>query len=238
MAVLRDFDAGKHLFRRSLEAARTLGDRAQEAWALALLGYTMLQERSEALPLVEKGLALFYELNHQPGVAQALNIVGEIARFNGDDESARHAYEQCLAVCQQTGETRRIVFVYQNLSFITLHNGETERARDLARHGLLLARSMSNRLELAKALATLAGAIGASGQPQQATRLFGASARALERLGAFHQLNDQQEIDSMIAAVRAQLGEAVFQSTWAEGRDLTLEQAVVQALDTPPPGDL
>jgi hypothetical protein len=114
---------------------------------------------------------LFYELNHQPGIAQALNIVGEIAR------------------------------------------------------------SMSNRLELAKTLATLAGTIGASGKPQQAARLFGASARALEKMGAIHQLNDQQEIDHMIAAVHAQLDEVTFQSAWAEGRELPLEQAVVQALN-------
>lgn len=231
VAFLRDLDAGKYLFRRSLETARVLGDRLQEAWALALLGYTMLRERSAALPLVEKSLTLFDELNHLPGIAQALNIIGEIARFNGDDERARHAYEQCLEVCRQTGETRRIVFVYQNLAFIALHNGEAERARDLARRGLQLARSMSSRLELAKALATLAGAIGASGQPEQAASLFGASARALEGLGAFHQLNDQREIDNIIAAVHAQLDEATFQSAWDEGRELVLEQAVTRVLD-------
>ncbi len=231
MAFLRDLDEGKQLFSRSLDAAHALGDRLQEAWALALLGYTMLREPAAALPLVEKSLTLFYELNHQPGIAQALNIVGEIARFNGDDERARHAYEQCLEVSQQTGETRRIVFMYQNLAFITLREGEAERARNLARHGLQLARSMSNRLELAKTLATLAGTIGASGKPQQAARLFGASARALEKMGAFHQLNDQQEIDHMIAAVQAQLDEVTFQSAWAEGRELLLEQAVVQALN-------
>ncbi|HVU65640.1 MAG TPA: hypothetical protein VHD63_00860, partial [Ktedonobacteraceae bacterium] len=230
MAFLRDFDAGKHLFKRALETARALEDRLQEAWALALLGYTMLNERSAALSLVEESLTLFYELEHQPGIAQALNIVGEIARFHGDDERARQAYEHCLEVSRHTGETRRIVFVYQNLTFIALHNDETERARDLAHHGLLLARSMNSRLELAKTLATFAGVIGASGQPLQAARLFGASARALERLGAFHQLNDQREIDTMIAAVRVQLDEATFQAAWARGRELELEQAVARAL--------
>lgn len=35
----------------------------------------------------------------------------------------------------------------------------------------------------------------------------------------------------MIAVVRAQLDEATFQSTWAKGRALALEQAIAQALD-------
>ncbi|GHO56409.1 LuxR C-terminal-related transcriptional regulator [Ktedonobacter robiniae] len=231
LAFLYDLDAGKPLFRRALEISRDLGDRLQMAWALALLGYTMLRERSAAMPLVEESLALFRELSHQPGMAQALNIMGEIARFSGDDDLARHAYEECLAVSQQTGETRRIVFMYNNLTYIALHEGEAGRARDLGRQGLQLARAINNRLQIATDLALLAGAVGTLGQPQQAARLLGASERTLERLGAFHQPNDKREIDGIIAAVRAQLDEETFQATWAQGRELTLEQAVAQALD-------
>jgi predicted ATPase/DNA-binding CsgD family transcriptional regulator len=231
LAFLYDLDTGKPLFKRALEISRDVGDRLQMAWALALLGYTMLRDRSAAMPLVEESLALFRELSHQPGIAQALNIMGEIARFSGDDDHARQAYEECLAVCQQTGETRRIVFMYNNLTFIALHEGEAERARDLARQGLQLARSMSNRLELATALSILSGALGALGQPELAARLLGASERALERMGAVNVPSDKREIDDIIAAVCAQLDEATFQAAWAQGRELILEQAVGQALD-------
>jgi len=53
----------------------------------------------------------------------------------------------------------------------------------------------------------------------------------LERFGAFHQLNDKPEIDAIISTVHTRLDEASFRSAWAEGRQLTLEQAVAQALD-------
>lgn len=230
MAYMDHLDAGRPLFSRARDISRDVGDRLQMAWALALLGYTMLPEPQAATPTVEEGLALFRELNHQPGIAQALNILGEIARFSGDDGRARRLYEECLAVSQQTGERRRICFIYHNLTFLALHAGEVERARSLARQALDLARAMNNQLEMAKALATFAGTIGALGQPEQAARLFGASESALERMGAFHQPNDKREIDAMIAAARAQLDEVTFQAAWAEGRDLTLEQAVERAL--------
>jgi hypothetical protein len=42
-----------------------------------------------------------------------------------------------------------LAFLYHNLTFIALHEGEAERARDLARQGLRLARAMNNKLELA-----------------------------------------------------------------------------------------
>jgi tetratricopeptide (TPR) repeat protein len=231
MAFLRDLHAGEQLFERMLAIAHDLGDREQIAWALASLGYTRIGEPQAAMPLVEESLALFRELNHQPGIAQALNIMGEIARFSGDDVHARHAYEQCLAVSQQTGETRRIIFMYQNLAFIALHEGEAEHARDLVRQGLQLAHAMNNRLQMATDLALLAGAISALGEAQQAARLLGASESALERLGAFHQLNDKPEIDAIITTVHARLDDAAFRAAWAEGRELTLEQAVAQALN-------
>jgi predicted ATPase/DNA-binding CsgD family transcriptional regulator len=231
LAFLRDLEAGKPLFVRALDTARDLGDRLQMAWALALLGYTMLGEPQKATPIVEEGLALFRELNHQPGIALALNIIGEIARFNHDDNLARRAYEECLMVSQQAGESLRIVFTYHNLAFIALHEDEAERARDLARQGLGFSRAVNNRMQLAESLAILAGALGGLGQPRQAARLLGASESALERLGALYEPSDKWEIDDIIAAVRAQLDEATFQAAWAEGRELRLEQAVAQALD-------
>ncbi|HEY7357488.1 MAG TPA: hypothetical protein VH590_13510, partial [Ktedonobacterales bacterium] len=115
--------------------------------------------------------------------------------------------------------------------FIALHQGEAEQAHDLARQFLQGACEINNKFLQATALAILAGARGALGYYEQAARLLGASEGALERLGAFLQPNDQQEVDGMMAATRAQLDEAIFQAAWAEGRALTLEQAVARALD-------
>ncbi len=228
--TLDDLDAARLLFLRARDSAREVGDQHQLAWALALVGYTMLHDPQAAMPIVEESLALFRALHHQPGIARALSILGEIARFSGDDDRARQAYEECLAVFQQAGERRRLFFL-ANLAFIALHKGEAERADDLARQCLRLAREINNRLLVATTLAILAGALGALGQPEQAVHLLGASESALERLGAFLQPNDQREIDGIIAAVRAQLDEATFQAAWAEGRALTLEQAAALALD-------
>lgn len=228
---MHDLDAGKQLFLRMLALARDLGDRLQMAWALAFLSYIVIGEPQAALPLVEESLALFHELHHPPGIAQALTVIGEIARYYGDDERAKHAYEECLTILKQTGETRRIGFLYQNLAFIALHEGDAERARDLALQALQIARAMNNRLGQAKSLPILAGTLGAVGQAQRAARLLGASESALERLGAFYEPNDQPEIDGIIAAVRVQLDETTFQMAWEEGRKLLLEQAVAQAID-------
>ncbi len=231
MAWMVDLEAATRLLVRALDVSRDLGDKLQAAWALAFQGYAMQREPEAAMPIAEASLALFREMNHLPGIAQSLNIIGELARIGGDDERARRAYEECLAVCQQTGEALRTCYNYVNLAYIAQHEGDHEYALRLVRQALQLSRNRKYARDIASFLVTFAGSIAALGQLQRAARLIGASEAALEHMGAFHQPSDQPEIDRIIADVSAQLDEAAFESAWAEGRQMTLEQAVAEALE-------
>jgi hypothetical protein len=207
-----------------------LGDDLQAAWALAFQAYAMQEEPEGALSLAEASLVLFREMNHLPGIAQALNIIGELARTGGDDARAKRAYEECLAVCEQTGETLRTCYNLVNLAYVAQHEGDHLRALDLVRQALQLTRETKDTRDIASFLVTFAGSIAALGQLRQAARLVGASEAALERMGAFHQPTDKPEIERIITAVRAQLDEATFRRLWDEGQRMTLEQAVSLAL--------
>jgi tetratricopeptide (TPR) repeat protein len=169
-------------------------------------------------------------MNHEPGITQALNVIGELARISGDDERAKRSYVECLAVCQKTGEALRTCYNYVNLAYVAQHEGDHERALDLVRHALELSRDRRATRDIASFLVTFAGSIAALGQLQRAARLLGASEAALERMGAFHQPTDKPEIDGIIATVRAQLDDAAFQAARIEGRQMTLDEAVAEAL--------
>ena len=229
MAWMVDLDAATRLFVRALDVSRDLGDKPQVAWALAFQAYTMQHDLAAAMPIAEASLAVFREMNHQPGIAQALNIIGELARIGGDDARAKRAYEECLAVCQQTGEVLRTCYNYVNLAYIAQHEGDHERALGFVWQALQLSRD-TKEIDIASFLVTCAGSIAALGQHRRAARLLGASEVALERMGAYHQPTDKPEIDRIIAEVRAQLDDATFQTAWAEGREMTLEQAIENAL--------
>lgn len=233
LAMLYDLETAKQFFDRALHTSRDLGDRVNTAWSLTFMGYAMMREMEAAVAVAEEGLALFRELNHKPGIAQALNIIGEIANFSGDDDRARRAYEECLVVALETGETRRIRFMSGNLSFLAQHEGDYVRARELAKQGFQLALEMNNHLDIAESLADLAGPMGMTGQPEQAACLFGASEAAMERMGAAPQPADQPDLDRNIAAVRAQLDPTTFAAAWAKGRAMSLEQAVASTLEHP-----
>lgn len=230
MAWMHDLETAPHLFKRALEISRELGDKLQTAWALVFLGYSMQREPEAALSLAEQALTLFRELNHQPGIAQTLNIIGEIARINGNDSRAKHAYEECLAVCRQTGEVRRICYMLNNMAYIAQHEGDYERALALACQSLQLARDRKDRYDAAWAVELIAGSIGALGKLQSAARLLSASEAALERMGSFRQPSDKPEHERITAELRAHLDETTFQRAWDEGRKMTLEQAAAYSL--------
>jgi tetratricopeptide (TPR) repeat protein len=225
MMMTSDPAAAQPLFLNALEISRRLGEKIHHAWALVHLA-TSLSKDAEGMTIAREGLALFRELKHLPGIAHALNVIGEIARLKGDDAQARRTYEECLGVCLQTGETRRVAIMHFNLAFLAQHEGDHQGTLDAARRGLRIAAEMNNRGEVAWGLPIIAGSLAALGQAQQAARLLGTSEAFLERLGAFILPADQREFDRIRAEVAAQLGEAAFQAALAEGRKMTLEQAV------------
>jgi hypothetical protein len=80
-------------------------------------------------------------------------------------------------------------------------------------------------------LAMIAGPIGAEGSPAQAARLLAASEAQLETMGARVQPGDQHEVDLFKNTFREQLGETEFNQAWAGGWEITMEQAITEAME-------
>src|SRR5262249_59057541 len=134
MAWLYDLDGAKRYCDQALQISRELGDQINIAWALTFKSYAMMREMETAIAVAEEGLALFRGLGHRPGIAQALNIIGEIARFARDDARAKRPYEECLVVPQEPGETRRTRFMYSNPAFLAPPAPASTPAQTLPAH--------------------------------------------------------------------------------------------------------
>ncbi len=77
----------------------------------------------------------------------------------------------------------------------------------------------------------LAAVAAARGRTREAVRLFGAVEALLEQLGTSLERNERADYDRYVAAVRTELDQAAFDTAWAEGRNLSLDQAVALALE-------
>lgn len=236
LLTYRDVPAANALAQRSVAAARDYGDKRQLAWSLWALS-TTLAVSSETEALTQEALALFRDVGDQHGLGLALNSIGERARLSGDDQRARSAYEESLAIAERTGDTRRQYYVLFNLAFVAQHEGNHQEAIRVLRRSLALCQDIGVATDVAQELLALAGSLGALGQPAKAARLFGAAYTFLQRSSALIDPSDQPEHDRNIARVRDQLGERAFEAAWAEGSNMSLDQAVAHATsdaDAPP----
>ena len=133
-----DMVAGIEYLSHAHKIFTQMGDENQAAWSLIYLSYahTSTQEGAkEALGSCKQGLDYFRGVNDLLGIAQALNILGELSRMLGDYESARLYYEDCLRVAQETGERLRIPIQYENLSTIAYHQNRPEEGVALGKKG-------------------------------------------------------------------------------------------------------
>lgn len=225
----------RQLLSEAVELARGLDNKLNLAWALIFLGCSSIgvpSEYTEGLALSEEGLAIFRALNHKPGIAQALNIIGELARTYGDNERARVVYEECLRLVRETGEARRESMILSNLGFSAVYQGDIELAQQLFREALdkLLKLGYDKHLIVSSVLNQVS-AIAAKGDPERAARLIGAANAWLDQMGADLQPGNRSEHERSLAFVRSQLDTNTFEACLTEGRTMSIEQMVASVLD-------
>jgi hypothetical protein len=122
------------------------------------------------------------------------------------------------------------------LGKVEIARGDLAFARTLYEESLIMARELGQRELIATGWEGLARAIAAQGDPAQAARLWGMAEALREALHApLHPL-ERADYDPAVAAVRAQLGEGAFISTWQEGRLQSADQALPEAT-TPTMGE-
>jgi tetratricopeptide (TPR) repeat protein len=224
----------RSFFQQGLSLAVELGDRYNEAWLLIYFASCSIDqpdEYEEAVKQCKQGLAMFRDLNEKPGIAQGLNILGELARAIGDYSRAGQIYEETMLASQETGETYRQIMALSNLAFVAIHDGDYVRAKDLELSAIKRWREVGSWHGVTTSMAFLAGSLARLGEPEKAARLLGAAETLLAWKGFDFHMSDQHEIAKYRADVHSKLDEASFETAYAEGQAMTLEQAVAYALD-------
>jgi tetratricopeptide (TPR) repeat protein len=225
-----DYAAARFFLEESVALRREVGD-SWLAGSIVTLGGVVCEQSDygRAAALFEESLALSREHGHKWALGASLAGLGAVARHRGDDEAARSLCEQSLAVFKELEDKRGIARALTTLGWVAHAQGDDARARLCHEESLALWRELGETWGMAACLEGLAEVAGAQGHPQRAAQLFGAAERL--RDGTPMPPADRPERDRSVAAVRAALGEVAFAAAWAAGRAMSLDQAVVHALE-------
>jgi tetratricopeptide (TPR) repeat protein len=194
-------------------------------------------ERSGAL--LEESLSLFRRLEDTGGIGQCFFFMGTLAYAQGNLRRAGELWEEGLTLFRQLDNTWMIAGSLLDLGIVALDQGDNGRAGAYLAEGLILLRELGERWQAVLALEACAGLAAAQGHQRadaedagrRAARIFGAAEALREKLGAPLLPIYHDHYQRGVAATRAHLDEATFAAAWAEGRAMTLEQAIAEALD-------
>jgi DNA-binding NarL/FixJ family response regulator len=116
------------------------------------------------------------------------------------------------------------------LGTTTLDLGDPEQAITYFREGIALAQARGNLGDVIDAIEGLARVAAATGQAEQAVRLFGATDAIRTALATPFLPSEHAQFDPIVNGLRDALGREGFAEAWASGRALSQEEALATAL--------
>ncbi len=220
------------LCEKGLAVCHELDDKGNRTLLLMWLGNLAISQRDyeRARVLFEDSVALSREIGDKWLISVALSTLGGVALSQRDYERAIAIHMESLAVARESGDTFEIAYQLRSLGRDTLRQGHYERAATYYSESLPLCQELGNRWTIQECLDGLAEAAAGRGYYDRAARLLGAAEALREALGRDRSAFEHSAHVQRMASTRAGSGDAAFAAAWAEGRAMTLEQAIDYAL--------
>jgi len=209
-----------------------LGELGLAAHAVLQLARASLGKNDSdgARRLLEEGVALASAADDAPTAALGRFNLGYLALSAGDLGRARNEIEAARAAFARIGDDYGVSRARAALGAVALHAGHADNAIPHLRESLALSSALEDRDTLAWALQLTGVAVAASDAKRAAT-LLGAAEALRQTLGLGLEGVEQTLHERALNDIESTLTRDQLEAAWAEGRDLSPEHAVEQALD-------
>jgi non-specific serine/threonine protein kinase len=231
------FHEGMVILEESLALFRQVGDKWWIAELLNNTGSTaqLFGEYEQSRTLLEECLVLRYELGDLAGAAMAILNLAQIWDIQGDYEPARRMYAEGVQLARQSGWTRIFYIGELCLGVVCCRLGEHAQATALFTESCRLAQEFGDRLYLATGLWGWARLAWVAGRRERAIRLLGAAAAQFQAISATPEPAHVQAYADDLTTWQTEVDPLTWEQAWAEGQALTLDEAVVYALEQADP---
>ena len=229
-------------YEEALALWREIGDKREIANALynASFQYAIASERGNPDPTGEgrsnmaEALALYREIGDDHGVANVQWGMGNISYFSAVDDHGAAEFLEALEIFERVGDRTMAAWSQHMMGSALLRLKRADEAGPYMRQALRLFHDSGDVSGIALVLDDLAAEAVALGDVHRAARLYGA-ARALSQASgaALADLIDLQFEIYDRPNVAAMMVDGELQALAAEGRALSLDEAVAYALEMP-----
>jgi DNA-binding CsgD family transcriptional regulator len=191
------------------------------------LGFAALAAGDGAAAHQVREAALQYPIVLSGGATAAVQRIwnAEAALADRDLAAARRWADEAVSTTTGWGLTLAL----STRARVAIAQGEPELAERDAHDGLACAAEIQARWGVADTLECLGTLAGDVGSHCEAARLFGAAHAIRQRIGEVRFKIYDAGYEASVAGLRDALGEKDFESAWAEGAVLSLEEAIACA---------
>ena len=216
-----------------IDEAIAAAEAADNDWEAGLIQATKaaIAVRQGKLKSAQRAYETALEIladNNRWGVAQVEYGMGTLARTRGDADTAVRYYTDAMEIFRELDAWPEIARCQAGIGWIAVISGDFDQAQDSLAEALRLNQIGGQRLGIARGLEAFAALAAARQQPERAARLAGAACQLRESLG--HGTGIGPRIEEVLEFARGRLGTSAAAALFAEGREVTAEDAVGFAL--------
>jgi tetratricopeptide (TPR) repeat protein len=220
-----------------VEAVRR-GRETKQRWelglALAFLGIveSALGDTDAALAHFDEALALQRPMNDYENLGATLGGLAALEAAAGRHDAARALYQEAFGAFHTIGDRPEEARILDELAWAALASGSSAAAREHFAASLQAYEEVGSIRGIGLALIGLAATHAAEDRPERALRIAAAAATFCEEEGIANDYARHTAAPRYIESARASLGPDVLARMEAEGRTMSVRDAVRDALDS------
>jgi predicted ATPase/class 3 adenylate cyclase len=229
-----DIEHSKAYITESLRLYRELGHLAGIAGCLNGLAQRMIWEGdfSSPIPLLEEASLIYRQLGSQIDQGYTPQHYGILAYWQGDYLRACAYYQEANEIAEKAGNYGSALWARVNWAYAVLGQGDTSHAKEMFSLSIQLFEKSDNLIGVVYAIEGLANLNVNQGHFERAARLFAWADAVRMQIDDHRPPVEQASVDHDLAVIQSQLDDVEFEKLSAEGRSMTVEQAIALATES------
>lgn len=222
------------LAEESIALWRQLDDPCGLAMALLHRGWAAhaLGEYDVAKHVYLEGLQQVSPLSYAWLHAQLLFHLAAVAGFTSDFEEMSAYYAQSRELFEQVGDKIAVADLLKDQGALTILEGNYAKAIDCLLRSIKMCYELGHRQFVATGLGSLSFAVGLRGEPEpylasiHSALLGGAAESLLDAIGLTPWTRTSPRVQIVRQFIRSRVEDEKWNEVWAQGRALSVEQAI------------
>jgi len=220
-------------FEEALAIAEELGDKNTLGLVLSSgsrVDVFAKKDFSKAIEDQTRAAELLKEHGNRWSYGITMFGFGNLYMAQRNFEKSREKYEIALQTMQELGSLRNVIMVKSDLAHILRYEGKYLEAISAYHETIKEWQKMGHRAAIAHQFECLAFIAKAMEHTERAIRLFGAAETLRQKIGIDMTTQEREEYEKEITNLKANMDEKEFASLWAEGRSMTMDDAIELAV--------